>query len=162
MDIKSLNELNYNADKDMYNLYSPSFLKLPDGFYNFDYYIVSKEEEMRIDLIMKSIYGNNSYTPDLDVMLYLNDIDNPLNIKEGDILYYIDSSKFGDYRYYPIETDSEDTKIIEQLSIQNKTTRVDSNRENFIKNGFALPPVVSKQNKIPVTVQNGKIVAGGL
>lgn len=162
MEIRSLDELNYNDITQLYNISTPSFVFIPDGVYEFGYYTVKKEEEMRIDLIIKSIYETDAYMKDLDVILYMNNIDNPLNIKEDDELYFPSEKYLDEYRYYPIEVDSSDVNIIEKLSIPNKTTRVDNNRENFIKNGFALPPVVSKQNKIPVTIQNGKIIAGGL
>ena len=43
-------------------------------------YVVQQGEEMRIDLISESIYGSIEY---VDILMHINYIDNPLNIKEG-------------------------------------------------------------------------------
>ena len=47
---------------------------------NYQQYEVQKGEEMRIDLVCQSIYGSLDY---IDIILNANNIDNPLNIKEG-------------------------------------------------------------------------------
>ena len=81
-DITSLLKIN-TEDGQLYDLFSQTFSlkRLP----NYEY-IVRKEEEMRIDLISFSIYKTTDYA---DMILNLNDIDNPLNIKSGDVIYYI-------------------------------------------------------------------------
>ena len=55
-----------------------------------------------------------------------------------------------------------DADIKKQLSVPNKTTRIDKNRQNFVDNNYSLPPVVSSNNKPPVSVTSDKIIVGGL
>jgi hypothetical protein len=55
-------------------------------------YKVVLEDEMRVDLFFKNMYGIESsvlhvYLHDVDI-LYINNIDNPLSIKEGMLLRY--------------------------------------------------------------------------
>ena len=90
MNIKSLSELKYNKNSKMYNLYNPDLYFLQMNLYS---YTVQKEEEMRIDLIMMSIYDDDKYTlEDVDVILFINGIDNPININVGDVIYYPEKS----------------------------------------------------------------------
>ena len=51
-------------------------------------YTVQRGEDMRIDLVMKSMYDDIYTFPEIDIILYINDIDNPINIREGMVLYY--------------------------------------------------------------------------
>jgi hypothetical protein len=55
-------------------------------------YKVVLEDEMRVDLFFKNIYGIESSVLHLylhdDIILYINNIDNPLSIKEGMLLRY--------------------------------------------------------------------------
>ena len=48
-------------------------------------YTVQKGEEMRMDLVCESIYNNTDY---IDILCSINNIDNPLNIREGQIIIY--------------------------------------------------------------------------
>lgn len=156
MNIKSLSELKYNQDNKMYNLYSP------DMYYpslSLMSYTVQKEEEMRIDLVMMSIYDDKYTLEDIDVILFINGIDNALNINIGDVIYYPDKSRLSYFRYY-IETN--EINIAEKLSTPNKSTVKDPNRKKFIENGYSLPPVVLKEPKVPVRIEGDSIVMGGL
>jgi hypothetical protein len=163
-DIKSLSEsiLNLSSNGDYnYNLFSPSFVW---GANNpFSTYVVEKSEEGRIDLIMQSIYGTDlSYFPDLDIILYLNDIDNPLNILEGTEIIYIQANLLDNYRYRDLGDSVVNDDIKKALSVPNKTTRTDKNRQKFVDNNYSLPPVVSSDNTPPVKVTSDKIIVGGL
>lgn len=163
-DIKSLSEsiLNISPNGDFnYSLFSPSFVW---GANNpFSTYVVEKSEEGRIDLIMQSIYGTDlSYFPDLDIILYLNDIDNPLNILEGTEIIYIQANLLDNYRYRDLGDSVVNDDIKKALSVPNKTTRTDKNRQKFVDNNYSLPPVVSSDNTPPVKVTSNKIIVGGL
>ena len=163
-DIKSLENTLISRDVDgtiIYNLFSPSFVW---GANNpFSTYIVEVSEEGRIDLIMQSIYGTDiSYFNSLDVLLYLNDIDNPLSILAGTEIIYIKGDLLDDYRYTEIGGGTIETDIKEALAVPNKTTRVDKNRQKYVDNDYSLPPVVSSDNTPPVKVTNDKIIVGGL
>lgn len=158
MDIKSIAEAKYNNG--VYEIETPSF------FYNTKIqllsYVVQRTEEMRIDLVMQSMYGDGYNFEDLDVILYINGIDNPLNIREGATLLYPGISDIDYFRYYEKGNYTENKKITEKLSVPNKTTRKDSSRENFVNSGYSLPPVVLQETKPPVRVSADKIIIGGL
>jgi hypothetical protein len=118
---------------------------------------------MRIDLVMLSMYNEDmSVLSNSDVILFINGIDNPLNIFVGDVLYYPQQSALDSYRFVFTEGSQTGQNIRKALSVPNKTTKVDSNRKKFIDDGFVLPPVVLDETKPPVRLENGKIVIGGL
>jgi hypothetical protein len=88
-------------------------------------YIVDRSEEMRIDLICNSIYGN---TNEIGFLMYFNNIDNPLNIKSGDIIRYVEFDLLGNFKI-----SSDDRKRIEFLQNLNRDTRMDTNRIDYQK-----------------------------
>jgi len=163
-DIKSLEKALISTEVDgtiIYNLFSPSFVW--GANYPFSTYIVEENEEGRIDLIMQSIYGADlSYFNDLDVLLYLNDIDNPLSILAGTEIIYVSGDLLDDFRYTEIGGGVVDTDVKRALAVPNKTTRVDKNRQKYVDNDYSLPPVVSSDNTPPVKVTSDKIIVGGL
>jgi hypothetical protein len=53
-------------------------------------------------------------------------------------------------------------KVKERLSFPNKSTRKDKSREDFIKGGYSLPPVVLETPRPPVFIKDGKFNIGGL
>ena len=160
MDIKSLKDTRYNQVDNIYEINTPSFtMNTNVDLYE---YVVQQGEEMRIDLVMESIYDDKELFSDIDVLLYINDIDNPLNIIEGQIILfpkYVDLDKF---RYYPSDSEVANNKIIDKISTPNKTTRVDKNRKEFVENSYSLPPVVLSESKPPVVIDSENIKIGGL
>lgn len=158
MDIKSISETKYEDGR--YEIETPSF------FYNNNIklysYVVQKGEEMRIDLVMESIYGDGYQFENLDVILYINGIDNPLNIAEGSTILYPGINDIDYFRYYQSGNSTENKKIAEKLSVPNKTTRKDSSRNDFVNNGYSLPPVVLPEAKAPVRINASKIIIGGI
>ena len=161
MDIYSLSQLNYNDRTRLFNIYYPQLFYTRNESLNT--YIVQRGEEMRIDLVMLSMYNDDTLVlSNIDVILFINGIDNPLNIFEGDMLYYPQQSSLEIYRFVFSQGSSPGQNIRKALSVPNKTTKVDSNRKKFIDNGFVLPPVVLDETKSPVRVEGGKIVIGGL
>ena len=158
MNIKSLDDAKYESG--FYGIETPSFV-YRNNIRLFSY-VVQRHEEMRIDLVMKSIYGESDYFKDLDVILYINGIDNPLEIRESDTILYPNPGDLGEFRYYERGNFTENKKISEKLGVPNKTTRKDSNREKFINNGYSLPPVVMAESKNPVRIDKNTIFIGGL
>lgn len=158
MNIKSLDDAKY--ENGTYGIETPSFVYRDD--IRLFSYTVQRHEEMRIDLVMKSIYGDGSYFNDLDVILYINGIENPLEIKYSDTILYPNQSDLAEFRYYEQSNFTENKKISEKLGIPNKTTRKDENRQKFINNGYSLPPVVLPDAKQPVRVSENKIIIGGI
>ena len=163
-DIKSLSDATFTKIDDgsyILNLFQPSFMW---GANNpFSTYVVESSDEGRIDLIMQSIYGVDAdYFSSLDIILYLNDIDNPLNILAGTEIIYIQGDLLDNYRYTELGETVTNTDIKNLLSVPNKTTRIDSNRQKFVDNDYSLPPVVSSNNTPPVQVTSDKIIVGGI
>jgi phage pi2 protein 07 len=159
MDIKSLSNLKFNQSDEKYNLFRPDTLFIfIDELYQ---YKVQKTEEMRIDLVMMSIYDDNKYSlEDVDIILFLNGINNPLNINEGDIIYYPPYDSLQSYRF-EFKSKEVGGDIRKKLAVPNKTTKKDPNRKKFTEN-YSLPPVVLDETKSPVRIEGDKIVIGGL
>jgi hypothetical protein len=166
MDIFSLYKtVKFNSADGVYNLFEPTII-----FSNTDTseYTVTDTDEMRIDLIIQNMYSitpNSVYSTleNIDIILRLNNIDNPLNIKKGMILKFPPVGKFENYRYSQVlETNNDVTKQLAVPNNPNKTTRVDPNRQNYIENDYSLSPVVLDTPREPVRIENGKFSIGGL
>lgn len=158
MDIKSIADTKFEAGR--HELETPSFFYNPNvKLYS---YVVQAGEEMRIDLVMESIYGDGYQFEHLDVILYINGIENPLNVAAGATLLYPAINDIPYFRYYESGTTVENKKIAEKLSVPNKTTRKDASRQDFVNSGYSLPPVVLPETKPPVRVSSDKIIIGGI
>jgi hypothetical protein len=167
MDIFSLfNTVKFNTTDNVYNLFEPTILFRDDSTQE---YTVTDADEMRIDLIFQNMYNitpNSIYEmlEHIDIILRLNNIDNPLNIKEGMVLKYPTMGRFEFYRYSEVLEDT-NNETIKQLGVQNnpnKTTRVDPNRQNYIENDYSLSPVVLDTPREPVRIVDGRFSIGGL
>ena len=167
MDIFSLfNTVKFNTTDNIYNLFEPTILFRDDSTQE---YTVTDTDEMRIDLIFQNMYNitpNSIYEmlEHIDIILRLNNIDNPLNIKEGMVLKYPTMGQFEFYRYSEVLEDT-NNETIKQLGVQNnpnKTTRVDPNRQNYIENDYSLSPVVLDTPRGPVRIVDGRFSIGGL
>lgn len=168
MNFISLNEyIRFDISNNMYDLFSSTFVYNPT--INLSEYIVERDVEMRIDLIFKRIYNLeynevNLYIGDIDVILYINGIDNPLNIKEGmSIKYPINIGDFINFRVSNVEDDLNNVNITKDiLSFPNKSTKKDKSRVNYLKNDYSLPPVVLDTPRKPVSIKDGKFSIGGV
>jgi hypothetical protein len=168
MDIKSLQKyIKKSSTTGFYDLFTPTFINNPAIRLN--QYEVTKDDEMRIDLVFAKMYliDNSdllSYLEDIDVILYINNIYNPLNIKEGMILDYPIIGELENYRYLPPATLSNNS-ITKQLGTPNtpdKRTRRDVSRQNYVENDYSLSPVVLDTPREPVRIVDGKFSIGGL
>jgi hypothetical protein len=157
MDIKSFDEIRWVDGK--WNLYSPPFI-MKD--FAMESYTVQRGEDMRIDLVMKSIYDDAYTFSDLDIILHINHIDNPLNIREGMIIFYPPAGSFAEYRFTEKITKASSKSVKQSLGVLNKTTRVDEKRKKFLDSDYSLPPVVLPESRPSVTVDEYKIRVGGL
>lgn len=165
MDIKSIVDTKFSSDLDLFDLAKPSFIYREDVRLN--EYTVKSEHEMRVDLMFQDIYNLEPnevgiYLENIDIICYLNNIDNPLNIKGGLIIRVPSIDDFEKFRV-DIDTLEEDKlSIKERLVVPNKTTRKDKDRENFKKSNFSIPPVVLDKPKPPVRISNGQFSIGGI
>ena len=171
MKIESLNKLKKDISKtntDLYDLFSVNFFFNPN--IELLEYTVTKDDEMRIDLVFLNIYKLDlhtldQYTQDIDVILYINNIDNPLNIKEGMVLQYpYNISDLTEFRYEPAVSEKSND-VSKQLAVPNqpnKSTRTDTSRKTYLDNDYSLSPVVLETPREPVTIVDGFFTIGGL
>ena len=93
----------------------------------------------------------------------MNNIDNPLNIKEGTIIKY---PQLGQFELFRIMVDDNQSKIKssvgQKLAVPNKTTRKDKTRGSYLENDYSLPPVVLEAPKEPVRIEDDNFSIGGL
>lgn len=172
MDIISIsNFTRFDTDLNLYNLIDPSLVYYNDTSginVTFKDFIVEEHHEMRVDLLFRDMYDLEPnevgvYLGNIDIICFINDIDNPLNIKKGMTLRY---PEIGDFDKFRLNRDNdtfgkkEDVKS--KLVVPNKTTRKDKSREKFKDAGYSLPPVVLDKPKPPVRISNGRFSVGGL
>lgn len=151
--------MKYSKSLKRFRLEDPAYIY--DSTLDLSEYTVQKDEEMRLDLIIESIYGDISYYEYADILLYINGIDNPLNIRVGQKIYYPNLNNFEDLLVSPAETMTSD---LVKMAFSNfeKVKKEDPTRKSFVENNYSLPPVVSKSSKNPVSVDNGLIKVGGI
>ena len=168
MDIYSLNkQVKFDTAQNLYNLFQPTFIF--NTAVSLQEYEVTRDDEMRIDMIFMNIYQYDIsmlqyYLDNIDVLLFINNIDNPLNIKAGMILRYPSPDDFDRFRYTDtLENLSTDvTKQLATPNLPNKTTKVDPNRQSYLENDYSLPPVVLDVPREPVRIEDGRFSIGGL
>ena len=160
MDIECFNRVNYSRKEKRYLLEVPLHkFSLDVSFYQYE---VQKGEEMRLDLIMDSIYNNPESYKDVDVILYINGIDNPLNIRAGQVIIYADLENLSKFRYTEKGETARVQNIKQSLAIVNKSTRTDKNRTKFIEESYTLPPTVLSKSEPSVRIDSKNIIVGGL
>jgi hypothetical protein len=128
-------------------------------------YKVQRYEEMRIDSVMLAIYPNNPTSlGDIDVILYINGIDNPLNIVENMEIIYPLYEALESFRIFLVSTNKSGKSVRDLLAVKapNKTTRKDSSRSKYVESNYLLPPVVLDKPKDPVRVSGNSILIGGI
>ena len=109
---------------------------------------------MRIDLVSDSIFNTLEYA---DVLLNINNIDNPLNIKEGSIIYYSDTNVMDALR---VSQPTNDTLVTTKLSNTNKATRVDKNRKDYIEKNYSLSPNILDTPTDQVKISGENLIIG--
>jgi hypothetical protein len=169
MDIISLSEyLTFDKNQNnLVNLFKPTLIN-PTIDNELGTYVVGRDDEMRIDLIFKNIYELESnevgvYLGNIDVLLTLNNIDNPLNIKEGTVIKYPQLGQFDLFRLVIDENQSKIKNAVGQkLAVPNKTTRKDKARGSYLASDYSLPPVVLEAPREPVRIEDDVFSIGGL
>ena len=119
----------------------------------FGNYKVQKGEEMRIDLVCNSIYGN---IENIDIILNVNNITNPLNIKEGVVLRYPTSDSINKMRI----KDSKNNNVQAQLASSNKASMPDPDRQKYVEQNYSLPPNVMSEPTEQTSISGNTIKLG--
>lgn len=154
MNIKSLNNL--QKDGQAFNLYVQVLVNgKAYSVYNFT--CVDKHS-MRIDLVCFDIYQS---TDNIDILTNINGIINPLAIKSGDVLYYVDQDDIEDVR----SDEAVFSAILNSVKSANKgkEMKLDKNRQKDVNKrneiekakSYIPPNIVETSN---VETNNGKII----
>jgi hypothetical protein len=152
MVIKDLELLKRNSNQD--NLYDLTQTNLKfDPTLEGTYFVISDEEEMRVDLVSYAIYDN---VDSVDYILTLNDIDNPLNIMSGDYIKYIPQTQLNLVELNVSKVDNVSLGLINT----NKKTKIDPNREIFVSNNYSFPPTFNESGTPPAAISGNKIILG--
>ena len=166
MDIKVLNEfVRFDEDLDLFDI-TQSYLVLRNDV-SFSEIEVEEWHEMRVDLLFRDMYNLEPfeigvYLGNIDIILFVNNIDNPLNIKRGMTLRFPSSLEDFDKFRFTEDPSSDRLSVKERLVVPNKSTKKDKSREKFKENGFSLPPTVLEKPRPPVRIENGQFSIGGL
>lgn len=152
MKLYDLDKLIRDVNQDgLYNFFDPTF-KMNIGI-NLQLHIVEPEEEMRMDLICSRIYNTTDH---VDFLLDLNDIDNPLNIMEGDEILFVFITAIPEYRISIIDSNDIRAKLLNV----NKSTRKDNNRRKYVEENYSVSPTMLESPNASVKIQNSQIVIG--
>lgn len=145
-----------------WDLFVPKILPRNPNDVSFIEYTVEKEQDMRLDTVMLAVYNNDSSVlSNMDIICYINDLDNPLNIYPGMKLIFPRIEDFEAFRV-DYSNKTETSKIKTLLGTRNKTTRKDENRTKYLENNYSLPPTVMTTPREPVRLVGENIVMGGL
>jgi hypothetical protein len=116
-------------------------------------YEATSFDEMRIDLVSREVFGNDE---NVDFLLNYNNIDNPLNIMDGDTIYYTSVQD----AYRGAYVDVQDSAIASSLILSRRSTRIDPNRTEYINNDKSLTPTMKSSPGSTVNVVGNKIIIG--
>ena len=115
-------------------------------------YRVQKGEQMRMDLVSISIYGDPQY---VDFLCFLNSISNPLNIKESQLIIFVSSEEIDDYKLR--EQPQDQNQVAKQ---PNRSTRPDPSRQEYLDNNLSLPPNLLENPAEQVQISGNSIRLG--
>lgn len=114
-------------------------------------YVVQRGEDMRMDLVCNSIFGNTDY---VDLLCSINRIENPLNIKEGVVLIY-PATQIESLRITPVNKQD-----LADFANPNKTTRKDKSRLVYNQNEQNLPPTILPKSTKQFNTEGNQITLG--
>lgn len=156
MKLEQVDKLKFDQTIGLFNITQSVFV-FARGIPYFPHF-VEKEEEMRMDLISDRLYQTTEYTA---FLCRLNNIINPLNIKEGTLLIWCEEQNI------EAHTPPDDTFVeeVKQTFVNlAKKRRVDSKREKYnnLKDAdVSLPPVFNDVEVENVTLSEDGIITIG-
>lgn len=149
---------NYVDDEDLrYSLFSTNIVTNNIDYSTMNECVIMRDDVMRIDTLMRRLYGNNPYAMQyLDIILKINNIDNPFNLNEGQVIYYPPMERIEMYTIE--ESDDKDTteSIRNAISTPSKQ-RYDKNRKEYV-DSYSLPPTMTSESEYPIKINDNKIV----
>lgn len=155
IEFKSVENLERDKDqKGLYDLYTTFFINNKSVFV-FGYK-VQRGESMKINTICNKIYNNYNH---LSFLLDLNNILNPLTIKEGDLLLYVKEDDIPNFTAPAEEGKKIRDKVINN-AISSKKQNANKSRKDYIKKrtqSDPLPPNIKQNTSKSLTIDNGVI-----
>jgi len=126
MEINSLKNKKKNDDG-IYDLYTTIISNNKE--YAIFQFLLTERHNMRIDLVCLDIYEN---TDQIDLLCKVNDILNPLTVKQGDIILFVEPDDIEEIR----SSDDIVLDVLDQIKNANngKQHKVDKNRQNDLRN----------------------------
>ena len=123
--------------------------------------LVGFDENMRPDLVVNRIYGNQMMW---DVLLKFNGISNPFSIEQGDLLYAMPFKDSAGAIKKPLNIINRD-KGKSELPVSpllDPKTKKDKDRLKNLQNkiGEVVPPNVNRAGDKNVKIKNGKVIFG--
>jgi len=165
MDFKSIADIKKESPNGLFDLSTPNLTYRSDV--NLNSYTVDQGDIMRIDIIFQKIYGLEANEvgmslENIDIILFINGIDNPLNIIKGQVILYPSLDDMEKFRKTEEQIDQSRLSIKEKLIVPNKSTKKDKNRLRYIEQDYSLPPVVLRTPKAPIRLDGSRMSVGGL
>lgn len=148
---------------DMFDMFAPKMVMNPTV--ELVPYTVRKEQQGRIDKIMYDAFNTESMV-DVDVVLFINNIDNPLNIIEGQVLM-LPSNSEGlplfryDRRFDKMDKKRRDETLGFPAAEPNRSKSVDPNRTKYLDKIY-FPPTVNPNPRASVRTEGGNFLIGGI
>lgn len=150
MKLFDIDSLNLAGSEVKYDLFEPTYNSI---FREQAPYLVDSSTEMRLDKICWQLYQTIN---EVDYLCNLNDIDNPLNVMEDDVIFYTNPEVIDDSKLRKTYT----TNTREQLINSNKSSKKDTNREKYIENNYQLQPSFNEVPKPAARIEGDFIVIG--
>ena len=132
-----------------------------------NYFLVTDETSMRIDLISKRMYGNMDF---IEKILKFNDICNPLAINAGDLLVVFDPISINRNMRDVNNLKEKIMDIRKQYISPEKGSKVDPRLKEFDKRNKKPAETTAKENTLPpnyaefgdqeIQLRNGKLYFG--
>ena len=148
MEIYDISILKRDPNQD--NLYNLTESTFADQQSTLSELIVTREQEMRPDLISYFLYRSVDY---VDFLFNINGIDNPLNIKQGDVILYDSIDRIGLYRISPNTSDDRKRTLLSP----NKSSVKDPNRIKYVEDEYQLPPTFLETPTSPISTSGNQI-----
>lgn len=150
MIIKGFESLRFDTQAGLYDFTTVTWGDFQTTTYTYE---ATEFDFMRIDLVSREVFGNDS---NIDFLLNYNNIDNPLNIMQGDIIYYTSVQD----AYKGAYSDIQDSAVATSIILSRRSTKVDPNRTNYVNNNNSLTPTLKSSPGSSVNIVGDKIIIG--
>lgn len=149
MNLHDISSLKRNESQgNLYDLSEPTFSSTTTRYYE---KTILPEEDMRIDLVSFNLYGSVDY---VDILLRINEIINPLNIRSGDTIIYPEVNNLQIFRVTPPTPPAERATLLNG----SRANIRDPRRQEFLDNNIRTAPTVLQVPQSPIQINNDSIV----